>query len=118
VIASGDPTVPLNSCYVMRLPCLEDALALDALLTSPVCRAWLDCLAEPARGGFRRYLGWTVASLPIPERWTEQRATLAALGRRLHDDAPVPEAEQIDITADAYGVPVSSLQPLLDWDRQ
>ncbi len=124
ILLAGDPTVPLNSCYVLRTPAVDDAWALSALLASPVCQAWLDCLAEPARGGFRRYLGWTVASLPLPPNWLATRAPLAALGRRLHDsrigthDGPphVSAEELVDAAADAYGVPVSSLQPLLDWN--
>lgn len=114
VLPAGDPTVPLNSCYVLRTAALDDAHALNALLTSPVCRAWLDCLAEPARGGFKRYLGWTVASLPLPPDWTIARATLADLGRRLGSGHVSPD-EHTDIVADCYGIPVPRLQPLLEW---
>ena len=51
VLPAGDPTVPLNSCYA--LPCRDprDALAVAALLNSPLAAAWLNALAEPARGG-------------------------------------------------------------------
>jgi hypothetical protein len=114
VLMAGDPTVPLNSCYVLRTPALDDAYALDALLTSPICRAWLDCLAEPARGGFRRYLGWTVASLPLPPDWPSARTTLANLGRRLSKESLSPD-EHTDIVADIYGIPVARLHPLLEW---
>ena len=116
VLAAGDPTVPLNSCYVLRTPSTEDAWALSALLASPVCRAWLNCLAEPARGGFRRYLGWTVASLPLPANWMSARSSLTPLGQRLASRTCVSPEEHTEITADAYGIPVASLQPLLDWD--
>jgi hypothetical protein len=115
VLHAGDPTVPLNSCYVLRTPSLDDAFALHALLTSPLAGAWLDAIAEPARGGFRRFLGWTVAALPVPTPWDGVRHTLATLGRRLATDhAPTPD-EHLAVTADAYGVPVRSLAPLLDW---
>ena len=116
VLAADDPTVPLNSCYVLRTPSTQDAWALSALLASPICRAWLNCLAEPARGGFRRYLGWTVASLPLPPNWMSARSELAPLGQRLASRTGVSPEEQTEITADAYGIPVASLQPLLDWD--
>jgi len=118
VLEPGNPTVPLNSCYVLRTPSTDDAWALSALLTSPICRAWLDCLAEPARGGFRRYLGWTVASLPIPADWMNARSDLALLGQRLVSRTGVSEQEQTEVTADAFGIPVASLQPLLDWNSQ
>ncbi len=117
VLPAGDPTVPLNSCYVLRTPALDDAFALNALLTAPVCRAWLDCLAEPARGGFRRYLGWTVASLPLPPDWPTARAALADVGRRL-DHGQLSPDEHTDLVADAYGIPVTRLQPLLDWANE
>lgn len=116
VLTAGDPTVPLNSCYVLRTPSDHDAWAVSALLASPICTAWLDCLAEPARGGFKRYLGWTVASLPMPANWLTARITLAELGVRLASSSTVTPEEQIDIVADAYGIPVASLQPLLDWN--
>src|SRR5262249_45078436 len=54
VLDAGDPIVPLNSCYIVRAPTLEDALALAALLNAPVTGAWLRLLAEPARGSYAR----------------------------------------------------------------
>ena len=61
VLDAGDDTVPLNSCYVARAPHEDDAHALAALLAGPLAAAWLALVAEPARGGWRRYLGWTMA---------------------------------------------------------
>jgi hypothetical protein len=114
VLSAGDPTVPLNSCYVLRTPAIDDAFALDAVLSSPIGRAWLDCLAEPARGGFRRYLGWTVASLPLPPDWPVIRTSLADVGRRLAK-GQLSTDEHTDCIADAYGIPVARLHPLLEW---
>ncbi|MEP6991647.1 MAG: DNA methyltransferase, partial [bacterium] len=45
VLAPGDDTVPLNSCYVMPCDDQMDALALTALLNSPVAAAILNALA-------------------------------------------------------------------------
>ena len=115
VLAAGDPTVPLNSCYVLRTASESDAWALHALLASPIVAAWLDTLAEPARGGFRRFLGWTVAALPVPSDWTRARVALADLGRRRAGGTPVPNDEFVGIVAAAYGVRQCELQPLLDW---
>ncbi len=115
VLEAGDPTVPLNSCYVVRTASIDDAYALDALLNSTIAAAWLDVLAEPARGGFRRFLGWTVASLPVPHDWLRARTILAPVGRRLAArSAPTPD--EIDrAVADAYEVSARHLLPLLDW---
>jgi hypothetical protein len=117
LLAPGDPTVPLNSCYVVRPPTLDDAHALLALLTSTVVAAWLDPLAEPARGGFRRFLGWTVAALPIPADWHAAVRMLAPLGRHLALGDAIPDDTLDTTVAHAYGLPLTTLQPLLDWYR-
>jgi hypothetical protein len=117
VLPSGDPTVPLNSCYVLPTASIDDAHALNALLTSPVAHAWLDCIAEPARGGFRRYMGWTIASLPIPADWISVRLPLAIAGRRIANGETVSHDEHVAIIADAYGIPVQRLLPLLEWSK-
>ncbi|MDQ6611549.1 MAG: hypothetical protein M3Y64_03875, partial [Gemmatimonadota bacterium] len=115
ILAPGDPTVPLNSCYVLRTPSLEDAYALNTLLTSPLTAAWLDAIAEPARGGWRRYLGWTVAALPIPADWPSARRKLADFSRRQQMPLPPSPEAHVAVTADAYGIPVQSITPLLEW---
>lgn len=122
VLLPGDPTVPLNSCYVVRAPQLSDAYALHALLRSQIATAWLDVLAEPARGGFRRFLGWTVAALPVPADWAAAVQVLAPIGRALsrddarHLDAHVRASLELDeMVALAYGIPVQELLPLLEW---
>ena len=115
VLHPGDPTVPLNTCYVLRAASLTDAFALDTLLTSPIAAAWLDAIAEPARGGWRRFLGWTVAALPVPENWAASRIPLANFCRmQRNGTAPSPE-EHVAVAAAAYGIPLQSLLPLLHW---
>jgi hypothetical protein len=107
--------VALNSCYV--LPCRDpaDAHALAALLNSPLAAAWLDVLAEPARGGYRRFLAWTVALLPLPRDWTRARGILAPLAiHAASGDDPSPE-ELIEAALAAYRVPRSDIAPLLAW---
>src|SRR6185437_15120975 len=56
VLMPNDPTIALNSCYL--LPCRDprDAHALAALMNSPLVAAWLALIAEPARGSYRRFL--------------------------------------------------------------
>lgn len=115
ILPPGDPTVPLNSCYVLRASSLTDAQALEVLLTSPLAAAWLDAIAEPARGGWRRFLGWTVAALPVPENWTTARVPLARFWRAQQcGTRPSPE-EHLAVAAAAYGIPLQTLIPLLNW---
>lgn len=115
VLAAGDPTVALNSCYV--LPCADaaDAYALAALLNSPLAAAWLNAVAEPARGGYRRYLGWTVAMLPIPRDWTRARCLLLPLADRAGSGERVSDAELSAAALGAFGLRACDVEPLLTW---
>ena len=115
VLPAGAPHVPLNTCYVVRTASDDDALALAALLNSALAAAWLGAIAEPARGGWRRFLGWTVAQLPVPADWAAAVRTLAPLGAAGWRGAP-PAADVLwEAVADCYGVPPALLRPLLEW---
>jgi hypothetical protein len=115
VLPPGDATVPINSCYVARTRSLDDAYALAALLNSPVAAAWLAAIAEPARGGYHRYLGWTLARLPIPADWPRAVAILAPLAREALD-GDVPDAATLtDAAIRAYRVRSVDIEPLLTW---
>ena len=115
VIDAGDPTVPLNSCYCIPCPRHDDALAFCALLNSDVAAAWLAALAEPARGGYHRYLGWTIARLPIPTDWPRARRILAPLAEEARRDNP-PSAHALrDAVIAAYDLTLPQLAPLLAW---
>jgi hypothetical protein len=107
VLPSGDAAVPLNSCYVLRCRDAIDARTFAALLASPVAGGWFAALAEPARGGYRRHLAWTVALLPIPADWERARTSLGT-------SIGVPDVERI---AAAYGVRVDDVVALGAWDR-
>jgi hypothetical protein len=107
VLPAGDPTVPLNTCYVLHCDAERDAWALAALLNSTLAAAWLNAIAEPARGGYRRYLGWTVAQLPLPRDWSRARAVLAD-ARASADDALLAAA------LDAYRLDRAAVADLLD----
>lgn len=124
VLQAGDPTVPLNSCYVIRTASIEDAWALSALLSSPLAAAWFTALAEPARGGFKRYMGWTVATLPVPREWATVRASLAAFSKRHHPLTTTSEStgqrddrvnEHLELVAGAYGLTLAHVEPLLNF---
>jgi len=115
VLRAGDPTVPLNTCYALRCRDELDALTLAALINSPLAAAWLRALAEPARGGYRRLLAWTMALLPVPDDWARARDVLGSLGCRAmlgHDVAP---ADLFEAACAAYRVRAASVAPLCDW---
>ena len=112
----GDKIVPLNTCYAVECECFDDARALAALLNSPLAAAWLNVLAEPARGGYHRYLGWTMSLLPL-RKWERARRELAPLcTRAMSGDVPT-DAELLEAALAAYGLSVEELEPLLSWER-
>ena len=114
-LAPGNRAVPLNSCYV--LPCADplDALAMTTLLNSPPVAAWLNVIAEPARGAWKRYLAWTVSLLPLPRDWPRARIALAHVAERaLLGDLPSDD-ELTRLACAAYGVTVLDVEPLLQW---
>jgi hypothetical protein len=115
ILQAGDRTVPLNTCYVLSCDCPEDAYALCAVLNSPLAAAWLNCIAEPARGGWYRYLAWTVSLLPLPLQWAHVRNDLA----RITSDAllgQVPsDHELLNRVSRAYGFVINELEMLLQW---
>jgi hypothetical protein len=118
VIAAGDDTVPLNSCYVLPCPEADDALALAALLNSPLAAAWLNTIAEPARGGWHRYLGWTISLLPVPTDWPRARDILAPIAERAVLGTPPDDIELLDAVCRAYRLKHAHVAPLLAWEHR
>jgi hypothetical protein len=117
VLPANDRSVPLNSCYVAICRDDTDALALTAILNSPLAEAWLAALAEPARGGYRRFLGWTMALLPLPLDWNRARAALAPIAQRamLGEDQMALRDELLHESLAAYRVRHDDMAPLLTW---
>ena len=118
ILPPGDTTVALNSCYV--LPCADprDAAALAALLNSPLAAAWLGAIAEPARGGYKRFLAWTVSLLPLPRDWPRARAILAPLADRAIEHDDVDAGALLDAAVRAYRLRRADLDPLLAWNAR
>jgi hypothetical protein len=115
VLAPGDPAVPMNTCYVLPTPNEADAWALAAILNSRVASAWLNAIAEPARGGYHRYLGWTVGQLPVPPHWNGCRDDLAAVALRCAD-ASVDDDALDSAVLSAYGLTRDDVVGLLACD--
>jgi hypothetical protein len=104
--------VPLNTCYAVQCPTTEDAHALAALLNGPLVAAWLDVIAEPALNAYRRYLGWTMALLPIPRDWSVARQPLAAIGASPQSNR---DSDLMAAAVAAYRLTLSEIDPLLAW---
>jgi len=115
VLDPGDASVALNSCYVARCGERDDALALAAILNGPLAAAWLNVVAEPARGGYRRYLGWTVALLPLPAGWGHARGLLAPIAARGLAGEAASDDELLRASLAAYRLDRGGVEPLLDW---
>jgi hypothetical protein len=115
LLSAGIPIVPLNSCYVLPCDDLTDALTLTALLNSPVAAAWLNAIAEPARGTWFRYLAWTVSLLPLPRDWQRARAALAPLAEQAILGTPPSESTLLAAACRAYRLREVDLAPLLAW---
>ncbi|MCE9602917.1 MAG: SAM-dependent methyltransferase [Gemmatimonadetes bacterium] len=116
VLETGDRTVPLNTCYVIRTTVADDAHALAALINSPLAAAWLNAIAEPARGGYHRYLGWTCARLPVPTDWPRARALLSPLGREGAAGRPPSDERLVRVACEAYGIERRVVAALLAWN--
>lgn len=115
VIPAGDESIPLNTCYVVACKYDVDANALAALINSPLIAAWLSLIAEPAQGGYKRYLGWTMALLPVPRKWEENRAGLSKLYvRACSGDLPSP-SEVFEKTLVAYGLAEEDVHDMMIW---
>jgi hypothetical protein len=115
ILPVGDQTVPLNSCYVVSCDDVRDAMALTALLNGPLAAAWLNAIAEPARGGWHRYLAWTVSLLPLPRDWLRARELLAPLTECALLGKPPSSAELLLMACRAYRVREADVAPLIAW---
>ena len=115
VLPAGDPSIPLNTCYVAKCSSIEDALTLAAIINSNVIAAWLSVIAEPARGGYRRYMGWTMGILPLPRDWLRAREILVPIGVAAVEGRQ-PSAEQLNSAVlDAYRLQACDTEALLEW---
>lgn len=114
VLDKGDDSVPLNTCYVVRCRDQKEALTLAAILNSDVAAAWLNLFAEPARGGYHRYLGWTLALLPLPRDWAAACASLPEVARHAMSGR-IDSRDLLEAVLRAYGVRLDEIAALLAW---
>lgn len=89
--------VPLNTVYGIATRTADDAHALAALFNSRWLSALARLVADPARGGFRRFNARVVRGLPVPAGDAPAWRALAAMGRRCSaDDDTIADLLQLD----------------------
>lgn len=114
VLEPGDPSVPINTCYVAFAE-EPEAWALAALLNSALAAAWLRVVAEPARGGYHRYFAWTLAALPIPKDPHAFTGILAPIGRAGGRGECVSQQLLLEAALTAFDLRHRDVAPLLEW---
>ncbi len=117
VIRAGDPSVPINTCYVIRCRTDSDAHAIATLINSDIIGAWLSAIAEPARGGYKRYMGWTMSIMPVPVDWDRARKILAPVGSEASIAGTADEAKVHAAVLSAFGLEEKDVAPLLEWSE-
>ena len=89
--------VPLNTVYGIATRTAADAAALAALFNSRWHSALARLVADPARGGFRRFNARVVGGLPVPHDGSTIWTALARLGERSEPaDELVAEILELD----------------------
>ena len=89
--------VPLNTVYGIATRTAADAAALAALFNSRWHSALARLVADPARGGFRRFNARVVGGLPVPHNVSTTWTALARLGERCEPaDDLVAEILELD----------------------
>ncbi len=117
VIPSGDTAVPLNTCYVVRCDSEIDSNALATLLNSPLTAAWLSLIADPAQGGYNRYLGWTMAMLPLPRDWIRHRRSLSGIYERAAGGSQPDPHELFAKSLKLYGLTANDVEDMMAWSH-
>ena len=91
--------VPLNTVYGIATRTPADAAALAALFNSRWLSALARLVADPARGGFRRFNARVVGGLPLPPHDSPVWSELARRGARCEPaDDLIAEALELDGT--------------------
>jgi len=114
--------VPLNTVYFIVASDHAAGYFLAALLDSLPVSIYLRAIAERAKDARFRFLGWTVAALPLPRQWKERPESreIEELSRHAHADAWLDDAGQTrlnQLAADLYGLSPAQTGALLEWDR-
>lgn len=94
--------VPLNTCYIARLPDRAAALTVALILNTTWARAIAQVTADEARGGYRRINARVAGQMPVPAGST--RLALAAFGAAAHRNRHADQDQLDDVVADALGL--------------
>ncbi|MGH9423213.1 MAG: hypothetical protein ACRD3J_24775, partial [Thermoanaerobaculia bacterium] len=71
-----------------------------------------------ARGGYHRYLGWTVSLLPVPRDWRRAASILAPLTKSALEGKAPDNAELVRATLDAFKLGPHCVESLLEWNAR
>jgi hypothetical protein len=116
------PIISVNTVYQIAAASGEDAHVLAAVLNSTVARSYLKAIAERASGGYFRFLGWTVALLPFPERPDAAvLKRLERLSRKAHSRGNLaPDDQRLldECVAQLYGLSKAELRVLESFDHK
>ena len=112
--------VPLNTVYFIAVPDETTAYLLAAYMNSLPVRTLARAAAERAKDARFRFFAWTVATLPLPSRWTACHVdALIAMSRQAHEQGglnAVQQARLDALVADCYGLSDSDMTALLSFD--
>lgn len=116
------PIISLNTVYQIPAASEEDAYLVAAVLNSTVARAYLKAIAERASGGYFRFLGWTVALLPFPEKPDAAvLIRLVQLSRAAHSAGGLDADSQVELdelVARLYQLEAGELDELRAFDSR
>jgi hypothetical protein len=119
LLSSRESPIPLNTTYFVTVKDPIEGYLVTALLNSLWMRIVAAVTAEPAMGGYFRFLAWTVARLPWPPRLRvdgRRGRRLAALGREAGEGGWTPERQaQIDaLVARAFDLDAARQRDLVE----
>ena len=116
-LGGESPVVSLNTVYQIPAGSEDDAHFLCSILNSRVAAAYLTSFAERASGGHFRYLGWTMALLPLPTQVEpDLLAACASLSRRAHEIGELSreDLDRLDFLAgQLYGLDQNAVTTLV-----
>ncbi|HSG81683.1 MAG TPA: hypothetical protein VLC48_05500, partial [Gemmatimonadota bacterium] len=116
------PIISLNTVYHILAASDQDAHLLAGVLNSTVARAYLKAIAERASGGYFRFLGWTVALLPFPNKPDAATAeVIVQLSRQAHARRgllPTDRRKLDALVARLYGLTPRDLKVLRLFDAR
>ncbi len=89
-----------------------------AEVSPPLLSIPLNAIAEPARGGYKRYLGWTMSLMPLPGDWARAVTALVPIAERAMAGEPIHAQDLLAASLDAYRLSRRTVEPLISWTHR